>query len=124
MIYVTPIVVYTIRNFGPLSSGPQKGSDVDKQFCMHVETLPRRQTTPYARLDDSPGRAAASPWPEPLRPQASMARAPGDDPHPRRPRGSERKTSTYLNTKHIRFIWCPHPFCLVDITRHGIMCAE
>ena len=49
---------------------------------MHVETLPRRQTTRYARLDDSPERAAASPRPEPLQPQASIVIAPGMAPAP------------------------------------------
>ena len=43
--------------------GPQRGSHIDKQLHMHVKTLPRRQTTPYARLEDSPGGAAASPRP-------------------------------------------------------------
>ena len=57
------------KGSGPLHSGPQKGSHVDKQFCMHVETLPRRQTTPYARLDDSPRRAAASLGPSPCGPK-------------------------------------------------------
>ena len=69
--------------------GPQRGSHVDKQFCMYVETLPRSQTILYARLDDFLGRAAALrlALPEPLQPQASMVRAPADGPHPRRPWG-------------------------------------
>ena len=70
------------KGSGPPPSGPQKGSHLDKQLRMHIEMLPRRQTTPYARLDDSPGRAAASPRPEPLRPQASIVRAPGTAPTP------------------------------------------
>ena len=73
------------KGSGPPPSGPQKGSHVDKQLGMHVETLPRRQTTLYACLDDSPGRAAASPRPEPLRPQASIARASGMAPTPTSP---------------------------------------
>ena len=61
------------QGFGPPPSGPQKGSHVNKQLHMHVETLPRRQTTPYARLEDSPGRAAASPRPEPQRPPSELS---------------------------------------------------
>ena len=93
-----PSSIYN-KGSGPPPSGPQKGSHIDKQRRMHVETLPRRQTTPYAHLEDSPGRAAASPRPEPLRPQVSMVRAPGAL--------NAKKRGTYLNTKTIPFIWCP-----------------
>ena len=50
--------------------GLQKGSRVDKQFCMYVETFPRSQTILYVRLDDFLGRAAASALPEARAPAA------------------------------------------------------
>ena len=70
--------------------GPQRGSHVDKQFCMYVETLPRSQTILCVRLDDFLGRAAALQLflrPEPLWPPSEH----NEIPHPRRPWGSSIK---------------------------------
>ena len=75
--------------------GPLRDSHVDKQFCMYVETLPRRQTILYVRLDDFLGRAAAIRLflrPEPLWPPSEHS----EGAHPRQPRGSERKKGEAL----------------------------
>ena len=43
-----------------LSSVTISARSEDKKNDSYAETLPRRQTILYVRLDDSPGRAAAS----------------------------------------------------------------
>ena len=85
---------------------PQKGSHVDKQFCL------------YVRLDGLLGRAAASWGPSPCGPQVSIVRAPADGPHPRLPWGSERKKNEALTwTRKLSDLsGALHPFCLADTT--------
>ena len=74
--------------------GPQRGSQADKQFCMYVETLPRRQTILYVRLDDFLGRAAALRLflgPKPLRPPSEHRESPKAGEGGAIPRGSSIK---------------------------------
>ena len=56
----TILVVYIIRILDHTTDRAPKGLPLRKKIGCYVETLPRRQTILYVRLDDSPGRAAAS----------------------------------------------------------------